>query len=63
MVDFGGVLIEGSRGLRAEVAVAQMEIQRGHAVRAVATDKLHASGDALGSVVSHSHDCIGTSAN
>lgn len=63
VVDFGGVLIEGSCSLCAEVAVAQVEFQRGDAVRTVGAGKLHASGDAFCGVVSHSHDCSGGGAN
>ncbi len=63
VMDLGGVLIEIGGGLSAKVSVTQIEVQRRDAVRAVGAGELHASGDAFGGVVSHSHDCIGESRN
>jgi hypothetical protein len=63
VMDLGGMLIEVHSGLSPKVAIAQIEIQRSDAVRAVGAGKLHASGDAFGRVVSHSLDCIGETGN
>jgi len=63
VMDFGGVLIKVGGSLSPKVAIAQVKVQRRDAVRAVGAGKLHASGDAFGGVVSHSHDCIGESRN
>lgn len=63
VMDLGGVLIQVRCSLSSKVAIAQIEFQRSDAVRAVGAGELHASGDAFGSVVSHSHDCIGESGN
>ena len=53
VVNLGGVLIEGVGGLRAEVAVLEVEVKRAHAVRAADAGELGAALDPLGSVVSH----------
>ena len=47
------MLIDGTGGLRAEVAVLEVEVKRADAVRAADAGELRASLDALGSVVSH----------
>jgi hypothetical protein len=52
-VNLGGVLVEGVGGLRAEVAVLEVEVKRADAVRAADAGELGAALDPLGSVVSH----------
>jgi len=53
VVNLGGVLIEGVRGLRAEVAVLEVEVKRADAVRATDAGELGAALDPLSSVVRH----------
>jgi hypothetical protein len=53
VVNLGGVLVEGVGGLRAEVAVLEVEVKRADAVRAADAGELRAALDPLGGVVSH----------
>ena len=53
VVRFGGVIIDGSSGLGAEVAGFSVEIQRAYAVRAARAVELHAAFDTLDSVGFH----------
>jgi hypothetical protein len=50
VVNGGGVAIDGSSGLGAEVAVAQVEVECADVVSAMGAGKLHASLDACDSV-------------
>jgi len=43
MVNLGGVLVDGGRGLRAQIAVARVEVERAYVVGAVGAGKLHAA--------------------
>ncbi len=52
-VGLGSVVIDGSRGLGAEVAGFGVELQRGDAVGAVHAGKLHPVLDALDAVGFH----------
>ena len=52
-MNLGGVLIEGVGGLRAKVAVLEVEVKRADAVRAADTGELRTALDPPGSVVSH----------
>jgi|HubBroStandDraft_6_1064221.scaffolds.fasta_scaffold87818_3 hypothetical protein len=58
VVDAGGVLIDGGRGLRAEVAVAGVELERADVVGAVGAGELHAALDASDGVEAlHKFEC------
>jgi hypothetical protein len=52
VVDAGGVAIDGGGGLCAEVAVAEVEVERADVVSAAGAGELHASLDAGDGVVS-----------
>jgi len=53
-VFFGGVLVDGSRSLGAEVAVPRVVFQCAHAVLAAGACESHAALDAIDGVVFHS---------
>jgi hypothetical protein len=57
VVNLGGMLIEGVRGLGAEVAAFKIEVKRADAVRAVDAGELRTTLDPLGCIVSHNTDC------
>lgn len=58
MVDFGGMLIDSGRGLGAEVAIAEVEIQSADVVSAAGAGKSHAAFDACDGVMSlHNPEC------
>jgi len=58
VVDGGGVAVDGSGGLGAEVAVAGIEVEGADVVGAVGAGKLHASLDAGDGVEAlHSFEC------
>ena len=54
LVFFGGVLVDGSRSLGAEVAVPCVVFQCAHAVLAAGACESHAALDAIDGVVFHS---------
>lgn len=58
VVDFGGVLVNGGRGLRAQVAIASVEIEGGYVMGAVGAGELHPSLNARDGVEAlHSFEC------
>lgn len=57
MVRVGGMLIDGSRGLGAEVAGLGVEIQRADAVFAARAGEPHSTLDALHAVGFHCLNC------
>ena len=58
VMDFGGVLVDGSGGLSAEVAVTRVEVERGDVVSAVRASELHAAFDASDGVEAfHNFEC------
>jgi hypothetical protein len=58
MVNFGGVLVDGGSGLRAQVAIARIEVEGAHMVGAVGAGKLHAALDARDAVEAfHNSEC------
>jgi len=57
VVNLGGMLIEGTGGLGAEVAILEVEVKRADPVWAADAGELRASLDPLGSVASHKLDC------
>jgi len=60
VVNFGGVVVDGSGGLGAEVAVAGIEIERADVMGAVGAGKLHTTLDASDGVEAfHSFKCMG----
>ena len=57
MVGLGCVIVDGSCGLGAQVALLGVEIERAYTVGTVRAVKLHAALDALESVGFHCFDC------
>ena len=59
VVDVGGVLVDGGGGLRAQVAVAGVEVEGADVVSAVGAGEPHASLDARDGVETlHSSECM-----
>jgi hypothetical protein len=58
LVFLGGVLVDGGRGLGAEVAVPGVVFQSAHAVLAAGAGKSHAAFDAIDGVVFHRFSVI-----
>ena len=57
MVRLGGVMVDGGRGLGAQVAGFRIEIERGDAVGTARARELYAVLDALGPVGFHLLNC------
>jgi len=64
VVDVGGVLVDGGSGLRAQVAVAGVEVERADVVGTVRAGELHAAFDASDGVETfHSFESSPLTAN
>ena len=64
VVNVGGVLVDGGSGLRAQVAVASVEVERADVVGAVCAGELHAAFDASDGVETfHSFESSPLTAN
>ena len=58
MVRFGGVVVHGGGGLRAEVSGFGVEVESADAVGTVGAGEFHAALDALDAIGFHWFDCM-----